>query len=60
MRGYNHVQAVICSNILDRILCLFHYRQTPKEPVNSPHKRPVTLKMSPFDDAIMTIEGVSE
>ena len=29
MRGYNHVQAVICSNILDKILCFFHNRQTP-------------------------------
>ena len=38
MRGYNYVQAVICSNVLDRILCFFHYRQTPTmdEPIDRP------------------------
>ena len=28
-------------------------------PVNSPHKRPVTLKMSPFDDVIMPRKWVT-
>ena len=32
-------------------------RGIPWSPVNSPHKRPVTQKMSPFDDVIMTSRG---
>ena len=27
-----------------------------REPVNSPHKGPVTRKLFPFDDVIMTLE----
>ena len=41
-------------------------RGIPRGPVNSPHKRPVTRKISPFDDVIMgrvicstSIEAVS-
>ena len=35
-------------------------RGIPRGPVNSPHKWPVTRKMSPFDDAIIIYRDVTD
>ena len=37
---------------------LAYVRGTHRWPVNSPHKRPVTLKMFPFDDVIIRYYGL--
>ena len=34
-------------------------REIHRKPVNSPHKWPVTQKIFPFDDVIMTILGMT-
>ena len=44
----NHYSDVIMGSIASQITSL-----TIVRPVNSPHKRPVTRKMFPFDDVIM-------
>ena len=38
-----------------QITSLAFVRRIHQWPVNSPHKEPVTLKMFPFDDVIMTV-----
>ena len=57
--GVSVVYSTVCSDADQRILhqssaSLAFVRGIYRWPVNSPHKGPVTRKMFPFDDAIMT------
>ena len=52
---YLHYHDVIIGAIASRISSLtIVYSDADQRPVNSPHKWPVTRKMLPFDDVIMT------
>ena len=56
--GVSSVYSTICSGVDQRkhqsSASLFFVRRIHRWPVNSPHKGPITRKLLPFDDVIMT------
>ena len=71
--GHRHYTDVVMSSVASQIASIldvdqrqhqnsaslaFVVRRIHRSPVNSPHKRPVTRKMFPFDDVIMNISSI--
>ena len=53
-------QQSIQAQIKENIKALAFVREIHRKPVNSPHKRPVTRKMFPFDDVMMVTPGIKK
>ena len=57
---YSTVYSVADQRKHESSTSLAFMRGINRAPVNSPHKRPVTRKMFPFDDVLMFYHGLSK